>query len=657
MSTVENGRVVKRRLKANLERPKKRHHPETDENGEDDPQAQILLLENEILESKKHYNNIATLIGIANNEAAFRDDKALVAAVSLARVFIRLLAAGSLNLTKDLSEKEATVARWLRDRLVEYKDVLKAMITREEWAATVLTLSMRLLKAEGEITNASDDGVFPREFFADILAAVLEQLQSAQGLLNEFVANYIDKYDDLRYYTFKVLAAMLQSRSKEGPDDGAGNSDRSTTFENAFALLSSLENVPGSRKEPLNFYIHRPKKSHSLNSVSQHKKQAQEAWMALLNLDLTKAQQKQALGVVSTVIAPWLAKPELLMDFLTDCYNADGSMSLLALSGVFYLIQEKNLDYPDFYRKLYSLLDADILHSKHRSRFFRLMDTFLNSSHLPAQLVASFVKRLARLCLNAPPSAIVAVVPWIYNMFKKHPLCTFMIHRVPRTQEERDRLASEGQADPFLPGEEDPMETGAIDSCLWEVVQLQSHYHPNVATIAKIISEQFTKQFYSLEDFLDHSYGSVSCLVSLPTTCHADPPRSSWMPRSPSLSRSPRWSSTRSRSASSCPRRRKPARRIPSLSSCGTLARPAGRNCAAAPSPFRSAGCTASGLSGTWSLAAIEAPRRLRETNGVCRNAFRPEGTTGLQGLPESRVPTLRLCVEYRRIQLRCQGR
>jgi U3 small nucleolar RNA-associated protein 19 len=63
--------------------------------------------------------------------------------------------------------------------------------------------------------------------------------------------------------------------------------------------------------------------------------------------------------------------------------------------------------------------------------------------------------------------------------------------------------------DPFLPDELDPMETHAIDSCLWEIVQLQTHYHPNVATIAKIISEQFTKQYYNTEDFLDHSYQSL----------------------------------------------------------------------------------------------------------------------------------------------------
>ena len=38
---------------------------------------------------------------------------------------------------------------------------------------------------------------------------------------------------------------------------------------------------------------------------------------------------------------------------------------------------------------------------------------------------------------------------------------------------------------------------------------MQHHWHPNVATLAKIISEQFTKQEYSLEDFLDHSYSGL----------------------------------------------------------------------------------------------------------------------------------------------------
>jgi U3 small nucleolar RNA-associated protein 19 len=172
-------------------------------------------------------------------------------------------------------------------------------------------------------------------------------------------------------------------------------------------------------------------------------------------------------------------------------------------------MSERNLDYPSFYHKLYTLLDDGLLHSKYRSRFFRLMDTFMSSTHLPAALVASFIKRFARLALHGPPAGIVVVVPWMYNMFKRHPACTFMMHRETRDPEAKKTLEEEGMDDPFNMDEQDPMLTDAIESSLWEIETLQSHYHPNVATLAKIISQQFTKRSYNLEDFLDHSYNAV----------------------------------------------------------------------------------------------------------------------------------------------------
>ena len=192
------------------------------------------------------------------------------------------------------------------------------------------------------------------------------------------------------------------------------------------------------------------------------------------------------------------------MDFLTDSFDEGGSTGLMALSGLFHLIQRKNLDYPKFYHKLYSMLDYDLMHSKHRSRFVRLLETFLSSTHLPAALVASFVKRLSRLGLNSPPAAIVVIVPLIYNLLKSHPMCTFMIHRVARWP------CTKVSEDKFQMEESDPLNTHAMESSLWEIHTLQDHYHPNVATIAKIISQQFTKQAYNLDDFLDHSYESVS---------------------------------------------------------------------------------------------------------------------------------------------------
>ena len=182
-------------------------------------------------------------------------------------------------------------------------------------------------------------------------------------------------------------------------------------------------------------------------------------------------------------------------------------MAILALNGLFELIKAKNLDYPNFYEKLYALFDRNLMHVRYRSRFFRLVEIFLNSTHLPVNLVASFIKRMSRLALTAPPSAIVIIIPLVYNLLKSHPSCTFMVHR---ERYDRDAARKEGYEDPFDMNEPDPMNTNAIESSLWELVMLQGHYHPSVATLARIVSEQFTKESYKLEDFLDHSYASVS---------------------------------------------------------------------------------------------------------------------------------------------------
>jgi len=55
------------------------------------------------------------------------------------------------------------------------------------------------------------------------------------------------------------------------------------------------------------------------------------------------------------------------------------------------------------------------------------------------------------------------------------------------------------------------MLTNALDSSLWELVSHVNHYHPSVSTLAKIFQEAFRKPNYTLEDFLDHTYGTVRC--------------------------------------------------------------------------------------------------------------------------------------------------
>jgi U3 small nucleolar RNA-associated protein 19 len=463
----------------------------------DDPQADILQLEAQILESRKHYNNIATLLQLARQSDA-ENEAPILAVVALCRVFSRLLATGDMVKSKGMGEAEAVIASWLKERYKEYLDVLLKDFLQSDHPpkqSVALTLLMRVVQEESKADKSYNVKNGPLLKLVETLLFLPADDQNRE----EFAEKYFKQFDDIRYYTFQTIKNVMDL-DLEMPT-------RHLVAANCLSLLSTLEEVPKSSGDIENFHTQSKAKS-PIPSLRAYKEKAQEAWLATMRAGLTKDQRKAILSSFSHQIAPWFQQPEMLMDFLTDSYNVGGATSLLALSGLYYLISEKNLDYPSFYLKLYSLLDESLLHSKHRSRFFRLLDTFMSSTHLPAALVASFIKRLSRLALHGPPAGVVVVIPWVYNMFKRHPACTFMMHRTLSTSQQLT-LEESGMDDPFSMSEPDPVLTNAIDSSVWELEALQTHYHPNVATLAKIISEQFTKRSYNLEDFLDHSYSAL----------------------------------------------------------------------------------------------------------------------------------------------------
>jgi U3 small nucleolar RNA-associated protein 19 len=466
----------------------------------DDPQATILQLEAQILESRKYLNNIATLIQLAK-EVDVENETATLASVTLCRVFSRLLSTGDMVKSKGMPDSEVVIVQWLKERYREYLDMLLREYLRSESAPTQsvgLTLLMRLVKEE---SRGQKEYNWKHGPLCKTVETLL-QFPDGEPVREEFAEKYFKPYDDIRFYGFQIITSTLSEDLED--------SMKQLMASNSLSLLMTLDEVPTSKDDIQNFYTLSSNQTKNLvPTIGAYKSQAQNAWLAAFRGGLTNEQRKAILSVFSHQIAPWFQQPEMLMDFLTDSYDVGGGTSLLALSGLYYLISEKNLDYPLFYQKLYSLLDDGLLHSKHRSRFFRLLDTFMSSTHLPAALVASFIKRLSRLALHGPPAGIVVVIPWIYNMFKQHPACTFMMHREIRDPDIKKELEEEGMDDPFNTDEEDPMLTGAIKSSVWEIEALQSHYHPNVATLAKIISEQFTKRSYNLEDFLDHSYNAL----------------------------------------------------------------------------------------------------------------------------------------------------
>ena len=159
MPTAVPGEGSKRKRASVGEKSAKRRRSSEGE-CHDDPNARILLMEQGILESRKNYNDIVVLLTTSKKG----DEESLLATVALCRIFVRLLAQGSLVFKKSLSEKDGVVVGWLRDQLSLYKKVLLSLLADEDLAVTALTLCMRILKAEGEYLSDREEYSFPTTF-------------------------------------------------------------------------------------------------------------------------------------------------------------------------------------------------------------------------------------------------------------------------------------------------------------------------------------------------------------------------------------------------------------------------------------------------------------------------------------------------------------
>lgn len=217
-------------------------------------------------------------------------------------------------------------------------------------------------------------------------------------------------------------------------------------------------------------------------------------------LSATKPTQTNlGLKETSLQVIPFLPRPLLLTDFLLTSYSVGGAISLLALSSVYTLISQHNLEFPQFYIKLYQLFAPEVMHVKYRARFFHLSSLFLSSTHLPEYLVAAFVKRLARLCLTAPAHCIPMALRFVWLevgiCYRRLPFRFIhnLIHRHPGLIRLLDNPGGAGdpvETDPFDNCTSEPDKSRAIESSLWEVESLQRHCLPQVSQAAKELMEK-----------------------------------------------------------------------------------------------------------------------------------------------------------------------
>lgn len=101
-----------------------------------DDMAQILELEDQVSQSRKHYNNIATLITMLNVDEPDQQPN-MLAAVSLCRVFSRLIALGNLSDSSRAAENEKIIVAWLKERYQVYQKALLAILREADPSSQV----------------------------------------------------------------------------------------------------------------------------------------------------------------------------------------------------------------------------------------------------------------------------------------------------------------------------------------------------------------------------------------------------------------------------------------------------------------------------------------------------------------------------------------
>ena len=196
----DSSRPTKRKRAPSGKQPSKRIRSES---SEENVQDEILLLENEIFESRKNYNNIAKLIKILRDDRKVTDES-VVAAISLCRVFMRFMISGELEKKKGSTERDAVILKWLRERYSEYKTALLALMEAEEIGNTALEICMKLLKTEGEHLRNGQDYVFPTGFLTEIVQVLLKP-ETDEDARKEFSEKYVEENDDIRFYTFEAI--------------------------------------------------------------------------------------------------------------------------------------------------------------------------------------------------------------------------------------------------------------------------------------------------------------------------------------------------------------------------------------------------------------------------------------------------------------------
>ncbi|KAM7256933.1 hypothetical protein ACFE04_012674 [Oxalis oulophora] len=493
---------------------------------------ELKTLGDQLLSSRSHINNLSIILRYVKPDSP--PQHVLQSLLSLQPFFTTMLPHLPSPKPDDNNNNnpEFIYATWLRARFHDFINLLLDFL--------VSTLPEEPLKLHAGFTM---------EFIVDLLASKY--------------FNYID----VRYFTYislEKLATTLVAQqtisdeysSKAASDDGVSKTSMEASINNIHYILSRIpsqkelddksENTMWS--EPVKCFVahlclfgllsHQgdseelsatPKAKKSKNKKDDNilsaakimrkmKLKFTKAWISFLRLPLPVDTYKEVLVSLHQTVIPYLSNPVMLSDFLTRSYDIGGVVSVMALSSLFILMTQHGLEYPDFYEKLYDLLEPTIFLAKHRAKFFELLDLCLKSALLPAYLAAAFAKKLSRLALSAPPSGAIVIIALIHNLLRRHPSINCLVHReLGFIREDGVGAGQTGEkagVDHFSE-ESKPIKSNAMRSSLWEIDSLRHHFSPSVSRFVLSLENDLTVRAKTTElDISDFSSGSYATVFN-----------------------------------------------------------------------------------------------------------------------------------------------
>jgi U3 small nucleolar RNA-associated protein 19 len=129
---------------------------------------------------------------------------------------------------------------------------------------------------------------------------------------------------------------------------------------------------------------------------------------------------------------------------------------------------------------------VQVFTARYRLKFLQLTDAFLASSLVPAYTAAAFIKRFARIAVNAPPAGTIICIAFMHNLLRRHPSCTCMLH-----QPTAANFAVGGKlgVDVYDEPQADPAESHAVESSLWELEILRMHQNTMVCILLALVCD------------------------------------------------------------------------------------------------------------------------------------------------------------------------